>query len=54
MTMDIYNADTFEQYIYWAGLAHAANKGVYIEETWAPQYPSQPAPSSSRSTRSAT
>jgi len=44
MTMGIYNADTFDQYIYWASLAHANNKGVYIEETWAPQFLPSPLP----------
>jgi len=45
MTLDIYNADSlFDQYIYWAGLAHTNNKGVYVEETWAPQYLPSPLP----------
>jgi len=44
MTMDIYNVDTFDQYIAWTNLAHANKKGVYIEETWAPQYLPSPLP----------
>ena len=44
MTMDIYNVDTFDQYIFWANLAHTNNKGVYIEETWAPYYLPSPLP----------
>jgi uncharacterized protein (TIGR03437 family) len=38
LTMDIYNVGTFNQYQQWAQLAHAAGKGVYIEETWIPHY----------------
>ena len=38
LTMDIYNVGTFSQYQQWAQLAHAAGKGVYIEETWIPHY----------------
>lgn len=44
MTMDIYNVDTFSQYILWAQLAQANNKGIAIEETWAPQYLPSPLP----------
>ena len=44
MTMDIYNDDTFPTYIQWASLAHANNKGVYIEELWAPHYLPNPLP----------
>ncbi|HEY2016576.1 MAG TPA: hypothetical protein VGH38_23895, partial [Bryobacteraceae bacterium] len=38
MTMDIYNVDTFTQYVVWANQAHGHGKGIYIEETWAPQF----------------
>jgi uncharacterized protein (TIGR03437 family) len=44
MTMDIYNIDTFSTYSQWAQLAHANNKAVYIEETWAPAYLPSPLP----------
>ena len=44
VTMDIYNADTFDTYQQWAQAARAAGKGVYIEETWAPAYVPYPLP----------
>ena len=44
MTMDIYNDDTFSTYTQWASLAHANNKGAYIEELWAPHYLPNPLP----------
>ncbi len=44
MTMDIYNVDSFPDYVFWANFARANNKGVYIEETWAPHFLSNPLP----------
>src|SRR5262249_28730260 len=44
MTIDIYNADSFDLYVEWANLAHANNKAVSIEETWAPHYLPSPLP----------
>lgn len=47
MTMDIYNDDTFPVYENWIALAKQSQKGIYIEETWAPHYlPIVPLPSS--------
>lgn len=44
MTMDIYDGNSFPQYTQWAQMAHAAGKGVYIEETWAPTFLPNPLP----------
>jgi uncharacterized protein (TIGR03437 family) len=45
MTMDVYDDSNFAGYNTWLQLAHSAvdpthpnGKGIYIEETWAPQY----------------
>ena len=38
LTMDIYNDDSFSQFVAWTQLAHANGKGAYIEETWLPHY----------------
>src|SRR2546421_2901609 len=44
VTMDIYSASNFSKYVQWAQLAIASNKGVYNEETWAPNYLPSPLP----------
>jgi len=38
MTMDIYNIDTFPVYENWISLAKTSGKGIYIEETWRPDF----------------
>jgi len=44
MTMDIYNSDTFPTYNLWIQLAKTNNKGMYIEEFWAPHDIPNPLP----------
>jgi uncharacterized protein (TIGR03437 family) len=51
MTMDIYNDDTFSTYNQWIALAAANRKGMYIEETWAPDYVTNPLPSNTLSAK---
>jgi len=43
MTADIYSTN-FSQVQEWAQLAHENNKGMYIEETWAPTFLPNPLP----------